>query len=423
MAKIGIIGGSGLDDPNLLRDYEEIEVETRYGKPSSRLTLGKIGANEVVILARHGRKHEIPPSQVNNRANIQALKDLGCEYILATTACGSLKKEIERGDLVILDQFIDFTRHRKITFFEDFSEGVQHISTAEPFDKYLRDKLIEGCKILGYKFYEKGTVVTIEGPRFGTKAEGKMFQILGANVINMSTAPEAILANEIGVPYAVVAMNTDYDSVFDGEEPVTWEMILDIFNKNSEKVKRLLVETIKKISKGIDLKSKIRTIPNWPKPGVMFRDITTLLKDPLAVKEVINKFYEKYKNVQIDKIVGVESRGFIFGSLLADKLELPLVIVRKPGKLPAATSQIEYELEYGTDKLEIHNDAVSLGDKILIVDDLIAIGGTGLACCKLVEKLGGKIIGCAFVIELPDLKGREKLKDYEVFSLVKFEGE
>ena len=421
MVKIGIIGGSGLDNPNLLKDYEEIEVETRYGNPSSRLTLGKIGANEVVILARHGRKHELPPSQVNNRANIQALKDLGCEYILATTACGSLKKEIGRGDLVILDQFIDFTRHRKITFFEDFSKGVKHTSMAEPFDNYLREKLIENCK--DYKFHEKGTIVTIEGPRFGTKAEGKMFQILGADVINMSIAPEAILANELGIKYAAIAMNTDYDSIFDEEEPVSWEMILEIFNQNSEKVKKVLLKTIESIKPKVDLKSKIRTIPDWPKPGIMFRDITTLLKDPEAMKYVIDKFCEKYSNIKIDKIVGIESRGFIFGSLLANELKVPLVIARKPGKLPGETSKIEYELEYGIDSLEIHNDAISSDDNVLIVDDLIAIGGTSLGCCKLVEKLKGKIVGCAFVIELTDLKGREKLKGYEVFSLVSFEGE
>jgi len=421
MVKIGIIGGSGLDDPNLLQDYEEIEVETRYGNPSSRLTLGKIGANEVVILARHGRKHELPPSQVNNKANIQALKDLGCEIILATTACGSLKREIERGDLVILDQFIDFTRHRKVTFFEDFSKGVKHTAMAEPFDKELREKLISNCKEFGFKFHEKGNVVTIEGPRFGTKAEGKMFQILGGDVINMSIAPEAILANELGIRYAAIAMNTDYDSVFEDEEPVSWEMILEIFNQNSEKVKKVLLKTIETIKPRIDLKSKIRTIPDWPKPGIMFRDITTLLKDPIAMKYVTEKFCEKYFEVKIDKIVGIESRGFIFGSLLASELKVPLVIARKPGKLPGEISKIDYELEYGTDSLEIHNDAISENDKVLIVDDLIAIGGTSLGCCKLVEKLKGKIVGCAFVIELKDLKGRDKLKGYEVFSLVSFE--
>ena len=250
MVKIGIIGGSGLDDPKILENYEEIEIETKYGSPSSRLTLGKIGDNEVVILARHGRRHEIPPSQVNYRANIQALKDLGCRYILATTACGSLKKEIERGDFVILDQFIDFTRHRKVSFFESFSEGVRHTSMSEPFSKELREKLIESCKELGFKFHEKGNVVTIEGPRFGTRAEGKMFQVLGADVVNMSIAPEVILANELGIKYAAVAMNTDYDSVFEEEEPVSWDMIMEIFNKNADKVKTLLIRTIENIKEG-----------------------------------------------------------------------------------------------------------------------------------------------------------------------------
>ena len=173
----------------------------------------------------------------------------------------------------------------------------------------------------------------------------------------------------------------------------------------------------------MELRDKIRTIPNWPKQGIIFRDITTLLKDPEAVKYVIDRFYENYKDKKINKILAIESRGFIFGSLLADKLNLPLILARKPGKLPAETTKIEYELEYGKDALEIHNDAISEGDKVLVVDDLIAIGGTSFGACRLVEKLKGKVIGCAFVIELTDLKGREKLKDYDVFSLVGFSGE
>src|SRR3989344_3418415 len=139
MVKIGIIGGSGLDNPEILKNAKEIEVITSYGKPSSPLTIGKINNTEVVILARHGKKHTIPPTQVNYRANIQALKDQGCTHILATTACGSLKEEIGRGDFVILDQFIDFTRHRPITFHEEFKDSPVHTPMAEPFSKQLRN--------------------------------------------------------------------------------------------------------------------------------------------------------------------------------------------------------------------------------------------------------------------------------------------
>ncbi|MFX0103878.1 MAG: S-methyl-5'-thioadenosine phosphorylase [Candidatus Hodarchaeota archaeon] len=248
MVKIGIIGGSGLDNPDILKDSKDIDVETKYGKPSSSLKLGTIKDVDVVLIARHGRQHTIPPTQVNYRANIQALKDQGCSHIMATTACGSLREEIDRGDLVILDQFIDFTRHRKITFFEQFVPGdMKHTPMADPFSGELRKILIETAKQLNLKFHEKGTVVTIEGPRFSTRAESNMFRIWGADVINMSIAPETILANEAGIPYAAVAMSTDYDCWKEDEVPVTWEEILEIFSKNVNNVVNLITNAIKKI--------------------------------------------------------------------------------------------------------------------------------------------------------------------------------
>jgi 5'-methylthioadenosine phosphorylase len=141
--KLGIIGGSGLDNPNLIKNFEEKDIDTPYGKPSSSITCGKISGIDVCIIARHGKKHEIPPSNVNNRANIYALGKLGCGCIIATTAVGSLKQEIERGDFVILDQFIDFTKFRKNTFFESFENGkAQHTPMAEPFSEFLREKII-----------------------------------------------------------------------------------------------------------------------------------------------------------------------------------------------------------------------------------------------------------------------------------------
>ncbi|MEM4336917.1 MAG: S-methyl-5'-thioadenosine phosphorylase [Candidatus Woesearchaeota archaeon] len=247
MIKVGIIGGSGLDDPKLLSEYEEKDVKTPYGDPSSSLSCGKLNGVEVVIIARHGKKHTITPTNVNNRANIFALKNQGCTHIIATTACGSLREEIGRGDFVIIDQFIDFTRHRKITFFEDFKEGVKHTPMAEPFDKNLRRALIETSINLGFRTHTKGTVVTIEGPRFSTRAESQMFRKLGADVINMSTAPEAILSKEIGIPYAAIAMSTDYDCWKKDETPVSWEEIIKVFNTNVEKVKKLIIEALPRI--------------------------------------------------------------------------------------------------------------------------------------------------------------------------------
>lgn len=243
--KIAIIGGSGFENPEILKNPGEIEVETPYGNPSSTFKTGNIGGVEVVVLSRHGRDHSIPPSQVNNRANIWAIKNLGCTHILATTACGSLREEIGRGDLVILNQFIDFTRHRDVTFHREFENGeLNHTPMADPFSNELREKLIQKAAKLKLNYHPKGTVITIEGPRFSTRAESKMFRMWGADVINMSVAPECILANELQIPYAAIALSTDYDCWKIDEEPVTWEEVLKVFNQNIENVIRLIVATI-----------------------------------------------------------------------------------------------------------------------------------------------------------------------------------
>lgn len=424
--KIGIIGGSGLEDPNLLDDYKEKEVDTPFGKPSSKLITGKLFGIDVVIISRHGKKHEIPPTQVNNKANIFALKYEGCKYILATTAVGSLREEIKRGDFVILDQFIDFTRRRDVTFYDKFEFGAIHTPMANPFSEKLRKKLIEACSEFNFSYHKTGTVITIEGSRFSTKAESYMFRQWGADVINMSIAPEAILANEAEVEYATIAMATDYDCWKNDEEPVSWEMVKEIMKDNVEKVKKILLRVVESFSREEEikkLKENIRTIPDFPKPGIMFRDITTLLKDKESVKKLIDLFYDRYKDMEIDAIAGIESRGFALAGMLAGRLGTGLVLIRKPGKLPAETISEVYNLEYGVDSVEIHKDAISPGQKVLLIDDLIATGGTAEASCKLIEALKGEIVECCFAIELPDLKGKEKLARYPVFSLIKFEGE
>lgn len=243
--KIGIIGGSGLDDPQLLQSKKEKKVKTPYGSPSSVLTVGKIDGVEVVILARHGKKHSIYPTGINFRANISALKKEGCTHILATTAVGSLREKIRPGDLVFVDQFIDFTRHRQLTFHD---KKVVHTPMAEPFCADLRKILAASAKELKLRHHNGGTVITIEGPRFSTKAESHMFRMFGADVINMSTVPEVVLAREAGICYQSIAMSTDYDCWKEGEESVTWEMILAIMQQNAENVKRLLVRAISKIN-------------------------------------------------------------------------------------------------------------------------------------------------------------------------------
>ena len=172
--------------------------------------------------------------------------------------------------------------------------------------------------------------------------------------------------------------------------------------------------------KKINLKNHIRNIPDFPKPGILFRDITTLLKNKKAFKQAVDELTVKFKNKKIDAVVAVEARGFILGGAIAHKLGAGFGPVRKKGKLPAATNSVTYDLEYGTDTLEMHHDAINPGEKVLIVDDLLATGGTVKAVTDLVKQLQGKIAGIVFMIELKDLKGIDKLKDYPVFSLIKY---
>lgn len=174
------------------------------------------------------------------------------------------------------------------------------------------------------------------------------------------------------------------------------------------------------MTKRIELRKYIRNIPDFPKPGILFRDITTLIGNSKVFKLAVDKLANKYKNKKIDKVVAVEARGFILAGVIAYKLGTGFVPVRKKGKLPWKTNSVTYALEYGTDTLEIHHDAIKAGDKILIVDDLLATGGTVKAVTDLVKQLEGKIIGIAFLIELTDLKGRDKLKGYPVYSLIKY---
>jgi len=251
MVKIGIIGGSGLDDPEILQEASEIEVDTVWGKPSSPLTCGAIQGVDVVILARHGKDHSIYPSGVNFRANIKALKDQGCTHVLGATAVGSLRQEIAPGHLVFPDQFIDFTRKRDVTFHDQGQ--VVHTPMAEPFCPNLRALLAAKSKELGLAHHQDRTVITIEGPRFSTKAESHMFRSWNADVINMSTVPEVNLAREAGLHYASTAMSTDYDCWHEEEESVTWEMILSTMKENANNVIKLFVAVIPAIKKYQDI--------------------------------------------------------------------------------------------------------------------------------------------------------------------------
>ena len=424
MIKIGIIGGTGLDNPDILKDSREIEIkETPYGKPSSSLKTGKIEGVDVVLLSRHGKDHTIPPSEVNYIANLYALKKQGVTHVIATTACGSLREYIERGDFVILDQYIDFTSKRRNSIYQAFEPNKPvHTPMSDPFEYNLRKTLIESAKELNLKHHNMGTVITIEGPRFSTKSESRMYRIWGADVINMTIATEAAVANELGIPYAVVAMSTDYDCWKEDEKPVCMEDIMKVMDKNSKNMIKLLKKTIPKISVSVNerIKSVIANVPDWTKKGIMFKDITTLLQDSHGFRDTIEILKNRYEYKKIEKVIGIESRGFIFGAPLAYLLGVGFVLIRKPGKLPPEIESEEYVLEYGKDKIEIKKGSIKKNERVVIVDDLLATGGTIAAARNLVKKLGGEIVECAFVMELSGLNGREKI-DEDIYSIIKFD--
>ena len=243
MVKIGIIGGTGVDDPNILKNVEYLRQTTPYGNPSDVITHGFLDSQEVFILPRHGSKHTINPTHVNYRANIHALKQLGVTHILAPSAVGSLKEEILPGDIVFTDQFIDRTFARKNTFYD--KEQVCHISVAEPTCEALRKIAIQETRKINYTFHEKGTIVVIEGPRFSTKAESKMYQKLGADIIGMTMVPEAVLAREAEMCYLPIALVTDYDVW--KESHVTLDEVLKTMKNNNDKIKKLLLAVIPNI--------------------------------------------------------------------------------------------------------------------------------------------------------------------------------
>ena len=244
-AEIGIIGGSGVYDPGLFEEVEEVKVYTPFGAPSSLISLGTYRGVKVAFIPRHGRGHTIPPHRVNYRANIWALRELGVKRVIASSAVGSLREDYKPGDFVIPDQFIDRTRKR----FDTFYEGGQlcHISSADPFCPQLREFFIGLTKELGFQVHDRGTYVCIEGPRFSTRAESRLFRSWGADIIGMTLYPECVLAREAELCYVSVAMVTDYDVW--AERPVSTEEVIRTMRSNAEKFKKLIMEAIPRIPK------------------------------------------------------------------------------------------------------------------------------------------------------------------------------
>lgn len=247
-AEIGVFGGSGFYE--LISGAEEFEINTPYGRPSDAVTVGEIAGRKVVFLPRHGRKHYLAPHSIPYLANLWAMKELGVTRIIAPTAAGSLKPEIQPGDFVICDQFIDRTCKRKDTFYP--GPKTVHIGMAEPYCEELRNIAIGACKELAIPVHKKGTAVIIEGPRFSTRAESRWYSSMGWDVINMTQYPEVVLARELEICYVNISLITDYDAGLEGDKnikPVTAQEVIKIFNQNIEQVKKLIFAMIKNIPK------------------------------------------------------------------------------------------------------------------------------------------------------------------------------
>jgi 5'-methylthioadenosine phosphorylase len=238
---LGVIGGSGLYELEQLTDVQELETTTAFGTPSDAIIAGTLGSTRLLFLPRHGRGHRIPPHRINYRANILALKMAGAEQILSVSAVGSMKEDIHPGDMIIVDQFIDRTRHRLDTFFDD--DGVvAHVEFAEPVDSLLASSLAGAANRVGATVHEGGTYVCIEGPQFSTRAESELYRSWGVSVIGMTNMPEARLAREAELPYATLAMATDYDCWHEGHDAVTVSAVIAVMQSNVAKAKEIIVE-------------------------------------------------------------------------------------------------------------------------------------------------------------------------------------
>ena len=242
-AEIGVFGGSGFY--SFLEDVEEVAVDTPYGKPSAPFTIGEIGGRRVAFLPRHGLQHELPPAQIPYRANLWAMKELGARRIIGPCASGALQPDLQLGEFVVCDQFVDRTTGRADTFYE--GPETTHVSSADPYCTDLRGVLVETARDLGIPVRDGGTVVVIQGPRFSTRAESKWFQRMGWEMINMTAYPEGYLARELELCYANISMVTDHDVGVEGTEPVSHEQVVKVFTENNERLRELLFAAIPKI--------------------------------------------------------------------------------------------------------------------------------------------------------------------------------
>jgi 5'-methylthioadenosine phosphorylase len=247
-AEIGVFGGSGFY--SLLENAHEEWVETPYGSPSDKVALGEIAGRHVAFLPRHGKDHRFPPQSINYRANLFAMKTLGVKWIIGPTAAGSLDKEVRPGSMVVSDQLVDRTRGRQDTFYD--GPITTHVSFADPYCPTLRPLAVQTLLELGIETHDSGTVVVIQGPRFSTRSESRWFQSQGWEVINMTQYPEAYLARELEICYVNIALITDYDVGLEGMPPVSHHEVVEVFNRNNERVKSAIHKIVEKIPRDAD---------------------------------------------------------------------------------------------------------------------------------------------------------------------------
>lgn len=247
--KVAIIGGTGLATPDYLTNIQEVKVETPFGKPDPVIYSGLYEGIDVFHLARNGKNHELPPTKINYRANMYALRQLGCGYIMATGTCGSLQEEICPGEVIIFDQFIDMTRQPVTGILEELNPKESNfVSLAEPFSEELRDHLIESAIVQGITVHTKGIVISIDGQRSSSRAESNLYRSWKADAINMTTAPEVILARELGMAYAALSLCIGYDSWRVSDMPPDPAEKLAIVSNSHDRINRLLTYTLKKIN-------------------------------------------------------------------------------------------------------------------------------------------------------------------------------
>jgi len=239
--RVGIIGGTGFYEPGILEDEQDVVVSTPYG--SVGVKAGRYGDKDVVFLPRHGGDHSIPPHLINYRANIWALREIGVTRVIATAAVGSLHHELQPGDLVVVDQFLDFTKSRPQTFYEGGKDGVLHVDMTSPYCPALREEIFKVASVMGIKVHKKGTYVCTEGPRFETPAEIRMFQLLGGDVVGMTSVPEVVLAREATLCYATIAMVTNYAAGI-SDHPLSHQEVIEMMRSSNQMLRRLIFQVI-----------------------------------------------------------------------------------------------------------------------------------------------------------------------------------